>query len=231
LINNNKEPASPKAPCAIAFVDGQNLFHCSREAFGCTHPNYDPKKLAEAVCALRGWKLTQTRFYTGVPPKNRDQRWHGFWAKKQLQMVRAGVHVVTRPLRYAAELLDDGTTVYVAREKGIDVRIAIDVITFADRKAYDVALIFSQDQDLAELVPEIKSIAIRQKRWLKISSAFPVGTGTTNTRGINDTDWVEIDKAMYDACIDPNRYLWRLLSGGACRSCSPSTSCSIRLWA
>jgi uncharacterized LabA/DUF88 family protein len=41
-----------------------------------------------------------------------------------------------------------------AEEKGIDVRIAIDVIRLAHRNAYDVALLFSQDQDLSELCVE-----------------------------------------------------------------------------
>lgn len=118
-------------------------------------------------------------------------------------MSRAGVHVTTRPLRYTQELLEDGSNSYVAREKGIDVRIAIDVLTMAERKEYDVAVIFSQDQDLAELGTEIRSFARRQERWIKIASAFPVGPATTNARGINNTDWIQIDKEMYDRCLDP----------------------------
>lgn len=121
-------------------------------------------------------------------------------------MTRVGVHVITRPLRYASELLADGSYSHVPREKGIDVRIAIDVMTLADKKAYDVGLIFSQDQDYAELVPEIRSIAKRQNRWIKLASAFPVGDGTDNERGIRDTDWIKIDKKMYDLCIDPSTY-------------------------
>ena len=194
----------PPTPCAVAFIDGQNLFHCAREAFGYSYPNYDPQKLATEVCRQRGWKLTQVRFYTGVPPKDRDPRWHEFWQKKALRMSRSRVHVVTRPLRYTEELLDDGTYQYIPREKGIDVRIAIDVLTFADRKAFDVGLIFSQDQDLAELVPEILTFAKRQSRWIKLASAFPVGSGTENLRGIRNTDWIQIDKATYDMCLDPH---------------------------
>jgi len=205
-VFKSKPPDPPASPCAIAFVDGQNLFHCAKTAFGYTYPNYDPKKLAEIICVNAGWNLTQVRFYTGVPPRDRDATWHSFWAKKTLQMSRSGVHVVTRPLRYAEELLSDGTYAYVAREKGIDVRIAIDVMTFADKKAYDVALLFTQDQDLAELVPEIRTIAGRQDRWIKIASAFPVGPATVNTRGVNSTDWIPIDRATYDQCLDPNRY-------------------------
>jgi hypothetical protein len=35
-------------------VDGQNLFHSAREAFGYTYPNYDIGKPAKAVCASQG---------------------------------------------------------------------------------------------------------------------------------------------------------------------------------
>lgn len=203
MNQNRAEPEAPANPCAIAFIDGQNLFHCARESFGYTYPNYDIPKLAAAVCALRGWTLTQARFYTGVPPKNRDEKWHKFWADKAVRMSRAKVHVTTRPLRYTEELLTDGTYAYIAREKGIDVRIAIDVLTFADRKAYDVAVIFSQDQDLAELTSEIRSIAARQNRWIKLACAYPLSDQSPNSRGIANTDWITIDKALYDECLDP----------------------------
>ena len=121
-------------------------------------------------------------------------------------MSRAGVVVVTRPLRYTLEILEDGNSRSIPSEKGIDVRIAIDVLSLTYQKALDVALIFSQDQDLAELATEIRGLARRQKRWLKIASAFPVGPGTDNTRGINGADWIRIDRATYDSCLDPNEY-------------------------
>ncbi len=33
--------SEPPVKRAIAFVDGQNLFHAARKAFGYTYPNYD----------------------------------------------------------------------------------------------------------------------------------------------------------------------------------------------
>ena len=66
-VNSKPNIEAPKEPCAIAFIDGQNLFHCAEEAFGHTYPNYDPLKLAQEVCRQNRWKLTQTRFYTGYP--------------------------------------------------------------------------------------------------------------------------------------------------------------------
>lgn len=202
MHNKNTAADAPAEPHAIAFIDGQNLYHCAKEAFGYEHPNYDVRKLAEAVCAARGWKLTQVRFYSGIPPRDRSPWWHEYWAKKKTRMVRSRVEVYTRPLRYTTELLEDGNTIYVPREKGIDVRIAIDVMTLAFGKHYDVALVFSQDQDLSEVAKEIREFARKQARWIKMASAYPVGSGTTNSRGINDTDWIQIDQTMYDTCLD-----------------------------
>jgi len=194
--------APPATPYAIAFVDGQNLFRCALTAFEHTYPNFDCKALATAICKQQGWNLTQVRFYTGVPTRERDSRWHDFWARKATRMSRTGVHVVMRPLRYAEELLEDGRYVYVPREKGIDVRIAVDILRLAFAKAFDIALVFSQDQDLAEVASELREIARRENRWIKIASAFPVGPATENKRGINGTDWIKIDRALYDSCLD-----------------------------
>jgi hypothetical protein len=70
----------------------------------------------------------------------------------------------------------------------------------------NVAVIFSQDQDLKEVADEIVRISKEQNRWIKIASAFPISPTYDNKRGINETDWIKIDKKTYDACIDPNNY-------------------------
>lgn len=91
-------------------------------------------------------------------------------------------------------------------EKGVDVRLALDVIRLALRQAYDVAVIFSQDQDLSQVAEEIRLIAREQGRWIKIACAFPVSPTSRNRRGIDRTDWLRIDRATYDACLDQRNY-------------------------
>ncbi len=191
-------------------MDGQNLFHAAREAFGYTYPNYDVMALALSICRMQGWNLIQTRFYTGVPDLSADAAWHGFWVAKLAVMGRQGIQVFSRALRYNNEKvrLPDGTrhTFLAGREKGIDVRIALDVIRMALRREYDVALLFSQDQDLSEVAQEIRMIAQEQGRWIKIVSAFPASPTTRRRRGIDKTDWVRIDRTTYDACLDHRDY-------------------------
>jgi uncharacterized LabA/DUF88 family protein len=202
--------AEPPVKRTIAFVDGQNLFHAVKSAFGYTYPNYNVKALAQSICAARGWQLDQVRFYTGVPDSTDNAMWNGFWAAKLLAMSRQGVWTFSRPLRYRNQTvkLPDGTlhAFLAAEEKGVDVRIALDVIRQAHRRDYDVALVFSQDQDLSEVAAEVRVISMEQTRWIKMASAFPVSPAARNKRGINSTDWVPIDRAAYDACIDPRDY-------------------------
>jgi uncharacterized LabA/DUF88 family protein len=198
------EPAEKRV---VAFFDGQNLFHAVKKAFGYPYPNYDALKLAHAVCsATTGWKLKQVRFYTGIPSPQDNALWNKFWAGKLLTMSRGGIHVYSRQLRYRNKVGPGGTPVLVGEEKGIDVRIAIDVLSCAMRGDCDVALLFSQDQDLSEVADEVRVIAREQNRWLKIVSAFPVSAASCNRRGINKTDWFKIDRATYDQCLDPWDY-------------------------
>jgi uncharacterized LabA/DUF88 family protein len=93
-----------------------------------------------------------------------------------------------------------------ADEKGVDIRLALDVLKLALEDAYDVAVVFSQDQDLTEVAGEIPVIARAQRRWIRIACAFPDGPASANHRGVNGTQWIRIDKATYDACIDPFDY-------------------------
>ncbi|OGA00547.1 MAG: NYN domain-containing protein [Betaproteobacteria bacterium RIFCSPLOWO2_02_FULL_62_17] len=194
----------------VVFIDGQNLFHCARNAFGYTFPNFEPKALASRVCAAKTWQLDNVRFYTGVPDATDNAFWSKFWAAKLLAMSRQGVTTFSRPLRYRnkkVRLPDGSVHAYLSgEEKGVDVRIALDVISLAHRREYDVALIFSQDQDLSEVAEEVRVIANEQGRWIKVASAYPSSPAAANRRGINKTDWVPIDRATYDACIDPYDY-------------------------
>lgn len=195
---------------AMAFIDGQNLFQHAMAAFGHYHPNYDPLKLHHAVCESRGWKPNLVRFYTGIPDQQRDPMWGGYWASRILSMKRNGILTTTRPLRYrekeAYNEYGDLESVVVAQEKGIDVRLALDIVGLALSKQYDVAVIYSQDQDLNEVVDEVNSIAKSQEREITIACAFPDSDSASYRRGINKTEWVRIDQAMYDSCLDGRDY-------------------------
>lgn len=203
-------PVEPAVKRAVAYFDGQNLFYASKYAFGYTWPNYDAPKLAQAVCQAQGWRLDATFFYTGVPRPEDDPVWNHFWKAKLAHLGRIGVRTFFRHLKYRNQTVPlpggGSTTVLVGNEKGIDVRLALDVVAAARDKTCDVALIFSQDQDLSEVADEVRAISIAQSRWIKVACAFPVSPTYNNKRGINGTEWVRINRATYDACLDPRAY-------------------------
>lgn len=200
----------PVVKRVMFFFDGQNLFYAARTAFGFTYPSYDPRALAQAVCAQKDWQLAGVNFYTGLPRVQDNAMWNRFWQAKLAVMGTRGIRTFTRHLKYRNQTatLPDGTstTVLVGNEKGIDVRIALDMVRMAHHNLYDVAVIFSQDQDLSEAADEVRTISREQDRWIKVACAFPVSPTYENERGINRTDWIPIDRATYNACVDPNRY-------------------------
>lgn len=202
--------SEPTIKRSIAFIDGQNLFYAATHAFGYDYPNYDPFRLAERVCDSNGWTVTDVHFYTGIPEKRDNPFWNHFWVGKLAVMGTRGVKTFARPLRYRDQevVLPDGvlTTTRIGQEKGIDVRLALDVVRLALDQSFDVAVIFSQDQDLREMVDEVKRIAEQQNRWIKVACAFPHGGTYSNRRGIDKTDWIRIDRPTYDSCLDLNDY-------------------------
>ena len=202
--------AEPPLKRAVAFIDGQNLFHAAKDGFGYGFPNYDVSALSTKICDSKVWNLYQVRFYTGIPDASDDSFWNSFWSAKLAQMGRQRVEIYSRPLRYRNQSikLPSGIvhTTLVGQEKGIDVRIALDIVRLANQKKFDVALVFSQDQDLSEVADEIRLISKFQLRWIKIACAFPMSPTRVNKRGINGTEWIPIDRTLYDSCIDPRDY-------------------------
>lgn len=203
-------PSPPSRLRTVIFVDGQNLFYAAKDAFGYRYPNYDITRLAACICSERGWTVDQVRFYTGVPDAADDPFWNHFWVHKLAQMGRVGVHVFSRLLRYRNQSvrLPDGRfhTFLVGQEKGVDVRLALDLVRLASDRTYDVGLILSQDQDLTEAVEDVKLIGRAQGRWVRIACAFPFSPTSRYRRGIEKTDWIRIDRKLYDTCIDRRDY-------------------------
>jgi hypothetical protein len=87
------------------------------------------------------------------------------------------------------------------------------VISGAHANAYDVAILFCRDDDLSEVADEIRTIAREKKRWIKIASAYPYSPTVRNVRGINKTDWIQIDRATYEACVEKRDYRQKPIAG------------------
>ena len=196
----------PDIKIVHAFFDCQNLFLSLKQLWPeHNRPDFDPVALAIAIVKKQdGWRLKAIHLYTGIHELDRNPQLHTFWSQKlaRHKAQDSRVTVFTRPLRYSGvqDRDDSGKTFMRAREKGIDVRIALDLVRGARLGEYDVALLFSQDQDFREVAEEIRAIAHDRKRWIKIASAFP--TDGRHRRGIDKTDWIPFSKDLYEGCLD-----------------------------
>ena len=104
-------PDSPRIERAVSFIDRQNLFRHAKDAFGHHHPNCDPHKLADAVCADRGLVKHGVRFHTGIPSADRAPMWPNHWIRRLTAVRRSVVAATSRHLRYRVETvrLPDGS--------------------------------------------------------------------------------------------------------------------------
>jgi uncharacterized LabA/DUF88 family protein len=184
---------------AIVLIDGQNLFHSACREFGYTVPNFDALKIARLISRRADSVLHQTRFYTGVPAARIDPWWHAFWANKCCQMERNEITTVTRPLSVHTE---GGHAVFA--EKGIDLRIGLDMVRAAQQGEADLLILVSSDQDFQEAVREARQIARDAGRKIAIASAYPAASSSRH--GVYQTDWLPISAAEYASCLDPHDY-------------------------
>jgi uncharacterized LabA/DUF88 family protein len=137
------------------FVDYQNA-HLSAHNHWCppgaqAHECLvDPLKLAERVISKRapGGILKQVRVYRGRPDPRHQPDAARFSDRATAQWEKdTRVSVFRRPLRYPEGWGTDATA-EPAREKGIDVQIAVDMVRMAIASEYEVGILFSRDGDL-----------------------------------------------------------------------------------
>ena len=68
------------------------------------------------------------------------------------------------------------------------------------------AVVFVDGQNLFYAAKDAKLIARQQNRWIRLACAFPCSPVSRNRRGVDKTDWIRIERATYDRCIDRRDY-------------------------
>jgi uncharacterized LabA/DUF88 family protein len=151
------------------FIDYQNVYKGARRCFsqpGAPHMDGQiiPLRLGLKL-RDRGQnerQLTTVRIYRGMPSSAHDPKGFGACRRQVAQWDKGALVVpITRPLNYRDPVRP--------KEKGIDVRIAIDLVMMAMRNDFDVGVLFSGDTDLVpamEAVAAIKGVsAIEVAAW------------------------------------------------------------------
>jgi uncharacterized LabA/DUF88 family protein len=193
------------------FIDGQNFYLSARTAFGLRYPDFDTRAVADTIARkVSGQEADHIHFYTGMPVQKFSPRWFEFWTNKIAAMEAEGIETFTRPLRYIHETDPQSPTGYKilsTREKGIDLRIALDVMEVARRTDVENIVIVSRDQDFQEVIEKIETMCAFERRDIGLWSAYPDGgNGPSHLRGIDGTKEVIIDREEYARCIDRTDY-------------------------
>jgi hypothetical protein len=218
---------SPAEPRVWAFFDAQNLFRTAGRCFNdadVPYLNFDPIALATwATSRIPNAHLVGVTFYTGVPDGRIDAGeadledfWKAklsYYGGKYPSLFRAS----TRSVRYNyLRKFIRGREVLLpkAEEKGIDVRIALDVVLGALWNAYDVGVLFSQDKDLNEPTKRIWQMRRDRNlaRWVHLECLYPVpdtktiisrrGNQKLDRHGISHTRWSALTREVYRQCLD-----------------------------
>lgn len=185
-------------PRCLVLIDGQNLFHAARLEFGYPWPNFDAGKLSRLLADKTETVLWRTRFYIGVPAAVVDPWSHAFWANKCAQMQQNNITTVTRTIQTQADRTRAVT------QKGIDLRIGLDMVRLAQEGETDWLILVSTELDFVEAVGEARIVARKARRHLRIASAFPDSSGAR--QGISQTTWISISASEYAACLDLRDY-------------------------
>lgn len=207
------QPIQPVPPSRVTvFIDGANLLNSVKRRFGYREPNADISKLARAVVGLRPNRVVNDiYYYIGVPRVEHDAQKHQWWDRKLAAMGKLGVKSVRRHLKPRdlnidlSGVVNHKSTTLKLVEKGIDLRLGLDLVKHTLARNFDIAVIFSQDGDLAEAVQDAFQIAATQRRRITVECAYPVD-GITPQHGIKHAYPLEFDRTVYDSCLDLTNY-------------------------
>lgn len=200
--------AEPRSDRLTLFVDAQNVYRGARECFGAlrhTDGQIDPVALGRLLCTRTPPNVARTlhevRVYTGRPDSTRQPRAYAAHMRQCAVWARSGVVVVPRVLRYPP-----GWPAEPAREKGIDVELAIDFIALALDRQIDAGVIFSTDTDLRPALEFVSdrlwpSPRVETAAWQSESAARALRL--TNPR----STWVHyLSRADYASVHDATDY-------------------------
>lgn len=153
----------PNTERVMIFIDGGNFYRLIRtpEAGFPKGTKFSYKKFIDFLVSSKS--LVEKKYYVGIV-KNIDG------TAKSTEMVKSQQKFLSE-LEKDGFIIERGKIVYdnKIREKGVDVKIAIDLVIGAAEDKYDTAIIVSSDTDL---VPAIKYVQTKGKKVEYIGFSF-----------------------------------------------------------
>ena len=183
------------------FIDGGNFHHLALRPLGLKEKDFDFDAFAEFVADGRDISDFGKRYYVGTVREREGDKRSKEAMSKQMQffneLKKTVWQIKTSKLREREEriVIDDRVQGYkkilkcgiknisykTFREKGIDVKIATDMVAAAIDNKYDAAIIVSSDTDL---VPMIDWVRFRLKKRMNMSdSRYQTLRGVAMTSG------------------------------------------------
>ena len=138
---------------AIVFIDGNNFYFKLKELtnkkFGLL--DFDFRKFAEWLVEPN--ELVEIRYYIGAIRRQKNNtKSEEMYANQQRLFRKFQTHNIEVIL---GQLIQHPDKTF--HEKGVDVRLAVEMIRFARENKYDVAYLVSSDTDLVAAIEEVRS--------------------------------------------------------------------------
>lgn len=145
----------------IVFIDGSNFYYrlkyLSRNFKNISLLKFNYKKFCQWLC--RDFDLVDIRYYIGaVRQRKNNPKSAKLYASQQklfFNLSKQKVKIIT------GQLIQHKDKTY--HEKGVDVRIAVEMIRFARQNKFDTAFLISSDTDLVPAVEEVFSFGKKVK--------------------------------------------------------------------
>lgn len=155
------------------FIDGSNFYHALKKQFNQTA--IDVGRFCEIM--VTGRKLVGINFYTapltGADPDEAQKAQQRFFSKlrgNRLLTLKLG-RLEPRKSRETCTLCMKEYVVDYRVEKGVDVNIAVDMMSLAFAKVYDTAVLVSGDGDFSVAIQEIHKLTAS-----RVEVAYPKGS-------------------------------------------------------
>ena len=131
------------------YIDGSNLYHSLRDSMG--RMEIDLEKFRNKLVGER--RLVRTYYYNATLDQKREPEAY----KNQQRFFDALRHIPYMEVRLGRLVYPPGAG-SPPHEKGVDIKIATDMIVDATRELYDVAMLVSGDTDFADALQAIKNM-------------------------------------------------------------------------